>query len=207
MTAAVTIGLTGGIGSGKSTVARMLVEMGAHLVDTDAIARELTLPGGAAIPLLRDAFGAAAITPEGALDREVMRQRVFADAIVKQRLEAIVHPLIGNEALRQAALAGHRPLVFDVPLLAESQGSRPWRARVERVLVVDCRESTQRERVAARPGWTTELADRVMAQQATRTLRRSVADAVIYNDGLGLVQLRVEVQAIFARWTGKVLVG
>jgi dephospho-CoA kinase len=195
-----TLGLTGGIGSGKSTVAGMLVACGAHLVDTDAIARALTLPGGAAITPLRDVFGAAAITVAGALDRDAMRQRVFEDPAAKQRLEAILHPLIGSEAMRQSASAAGRPVVFDVPLLAESQGSRPWRARVDRVLVVDCSEETQCARVAARPGWSVELARRVIAQQATRSLRRSVADAVIVNDGIELAQLQAEVQSLWSTW-------
>jgi len=197
----VTIGLTGGIGSGKSTVAGMLVACGAHLVDTDAIARALTQPGGAAMPALQAAFGAQAITPEGALDREVMRQRVFANPAIKLQLEAIIHPLIGSEALRMATLADGRTVVFDVPLLAESQGKRPWRARVDRVLVVDCSEATQRARVAARPGWDSALAERVMAQQASRALRRSVADALIHNDGISLQDLQAQVQAVWTAWT------
>ncbi|MBE0549913.1 MAG: dephospho-CoA kinase, partial [Rubrivivax sp.] len=108
-----TIGLTGGIGSGKSTVAQELVACGALLVDTDAIARALTLPGGAAMAALADEFGTDALAADGALDREKMRQRVFADSSAKARLEAILHPLIGAEARRQAAAAGARPVVFD----------------------------------------------------------------------------------------------
>ena len=152
------------------------------------------------MPQLRDTFGDAVVTADGSLDRDVMRQRVFEDPRVKQQLEAVIHPLIGREALRQATLAGDRPVVYDVPLLAESQGARPWRTRVQRVLVVDCSLDTQRARVAARPGWNTELADRVIAQQATRTQRRSVADAVIHNDGISLQELQAEVQAIWTAW-------
>jgi dephospho-CoA kinase len=195
------IGLTGGIGSGKSTVARMLVGCGAHLVDTDAIARALTLPGGTAMPALAAQFGPAVIAADGALDREAMRQMVFTDASIKTRLEAILHPLIGSEALRQSALNPERPAVFDVPLLAESQGLRPWRSRVHRVLVVDCSVQTQVDRVTARPGWTEEAARRVIAQQATRAVRRSVADAVIANEGLTLTQLEAEVRTLWALWT------
>jgi dephospho-CoA kinase len=195
------IGLTGGIGSGKSTVAGMLVACGAHLVDTDAIARALTLPGGAAMPALAARFGPKVVAADGALDREVMRQMVFTDADVKRQLEAILHPLIGSEALRQAALNPERPVVFDVPLLAESQGLRPWRARVHRVLVVDCPVETQVARVLTRPGWTADAAQRVIAQQATRAVRRSVADAVIANEGLTLRQLEAEVRALWALWT------
>ncbi len=194
------IGLTGGIGSGKSTVARMLVACGAHLVDTDAIARALTGPGGAAMPALAAHFGPQVVSADGALDREAMRLRVFNDADVKRQLEAILHPLIGSEALHQAAQHPERPLVFDVPLLAESQGPRPWRARVQRVLVVDCSVETQVARVLTRPGWTADAAQRVIAQQAPRAVRRSVADAVIANEGLTLQQLDAEVCALWALW-------
>jgi dephospho-CoA kinase len=191
------IGLTGGIGSGKSTVAALLVQAGCHLVDTDAIARELTLPGGAAIAPIAAAFGARMIDATGALDRTAMRELAFADAGAKARLEAILHPLIGVEATRRAAAAAGRPLVFDVPLLAES---RHWRARVERVLVVDCGEATQVMRVAARPGWSEPAAHRVIAQQAPRARRRGIADAVILNDGITLDQLAAEVHALCALW-------
>jgi dephospho-CoA kinase len=197
MPAAMKIGLTGGIGSGKSTVARCLVDCGAHLVDTDAIARALTLPGGLAMPALAAAFGAAAVAPDGSLDRAAMRQRVFADEQVRSRLEAILHPLILQEALRQAALSAGRPVVFDVPLLAESSH---WRQRVDRVLVVDCDEATQVQRVSQRPGWTEAAARAVMAQQAPRAARRAVADAVIHNDRIGLEQLAGEVRALWALW-------
>jgi dephospho-CoA kinase len=196
------IGLTGGIGSGKSTVAGMLVACGAHLVDTDAIARELTRAGGAAMPALAACFGPEVVTADGALDREVMRLRVFTDPATKTRLEAILHPLIASVAQQQAALRPAQPVVFDVPLLAESQGLRPWRARVHRVLVVDCRVETQIARVCARPGWTEEAARRVIAQQAPRALRRCVADAIIANEAQNLARLEVEVRALWALWTG-----
>jgi dephospho-CoA kinase len=191
------IGLTGGIGSGKSTVARSLVGCGAHLVDTDAIARTLTLAGGAAIAALAAEFGPQALTADGALDREQMRRVVFADAGARARLEAILHPLIGEQALREAAAAAGRPVVFDVPLLTES---RHWRALVDRVLVVDCAEATQLARVAQRPGWSVEAARRVLAQQAPRARRRAVADAVIHNDGLTLAQLDTAVQRLWVLW-------
>ena len=194
------IGLTGGIGSGKSTVAQYLVACGALLVDTDAIARALTLPGGAALPAIATEFGATVIDDEGALDRVQMRKLVFADASTKQRLEAILHPLIGQEALRQASLAGARPVVIDVPLLAESRAPNSWRQRVQRVLVVDCSADTQISRVAQRPGWTAEMAQQVVQQQATRAARRAVADALIHNDGLTLAQLQTQVQAVWQRW-------
>ncbi len=194
-----TIGLTGGIGSGKSTVAQRLVALGAHLVDTDAIARALTQPGGQAMPALAAAFGPEALTADGALNREHMRRLTFTDVAVKARLEAILHPLIGQEAQHQAALAAGRPVVFDVPLLTES---RHWRARVDRVLVVDCPEATQIERVALRPGWDAGGARRVVAQQATRAARRAIADAVIFNDGIGLEALDGELRALWTGWTG-----
>ncbi len=190
------IGLTGGIGSGKSTVAAMLVRHGATLVDTDAIARQLTQPGGAAMPAVAKAFGPSVIAADGGLDRAAMRALVFADATAKQRLEAILHPLIGAEAARQAQQAPG-VVVFDVPLLAES---KHWRDRVERVLVVDCREATQLARVMQRPGWSPQAASAVIAQQASRAARRACADAVIYNDGLSLEQLALEVDALWRCW-------
>jgi dephospho-CoA kinase len=191
------LGLTGGIGSGKSTVAQVLVGCGAVLVDTDAIARALTLPGGAALPALATQFGPQALGADGALDRAWMRARVFAEPGVKRQLEAILHPLIGQEAQRQATAAGPRPVVFDVPLLAESSH---WRSRVQRVLVVDCSEATQLARVSQRPGWTLELARQVVHQQATRAQRRAVADAVIHNDGVSLPELYSQVQWLWRRW-------
>jgi dephospho-CoA kinase len=191
------IGLTGGIGSGKSTVAAMLVQAGLHLVDTDAIARELTQAGGAAIAPIAAAFGPALIGSDGALDRAAMRSLAFAQADAKARLEAILHPLIGRTAAERAAQADGRVVLFDVPLLAES---RHWRARVDRVLVVDCGAATQVARVAARPGWSVQAAEAVIAQQAPRSLRRSIADAVIHNEGITLDALALEVQALVALW-------
>ena len=182
------IGLTGGIGSGKSTVAAVLVELGATLIDTDLLARQLTLPGGAAIDALRSEFGADAIAADGSLDRVRMREAAFTDTGVRHRLEAILHPLIGIEVERQAAAASDSPaLVFDVPLLVESTR---WRARVDRVWVVDCEEQTQVARVVARSGWSEAAVRAVLVQQATRTQRRAAADAVIHNDGITLTQLR-----------------
>jgi dephospho-CoA kinase len=191
------IGLTGGIGSGKSTVARLLVERGAALIDTDAIARSLALPGGAAIDAIRAQFGAAAIDAAGGLDRAYMRELVFTDTAAKNRLEAILHPMIGTECTRQALAAEGHPLVFDVPLLAES---RHWRTRVDRVLVVDCDEATQITRVMQRSGWSREAVEGVIAQQARREVRRAVADAVIFNDGLTLAELASEVGMLWDRW-------
>jgi dephospho-CoA kinase len=194
------IGLTGGIGSGKSTVATLLRECGAVIVDTDAIAHALTAPGGAAIAAIATRFGTGYVTPEGALDRARMRERVFAEPAARQALEAILHPMIrtATEAAAAAAPAG-ATVVFDVPLLVESGR---WRERVERVLVVDCDEATQVRRVMQRSGWSAEAVQRVIAQQASREARRAVADAVIDNDGISLDELRLQVQALWRDWVG-----
>jgi dephospho-CoA kinase len=191
------VGLTGGIGSGKSTVASLLVGCGAVLVDTDAIARSLTAPGGAALPAIAAAFGAQMIGADGALDRDRMRALVFADPAAKARLETVLHPLIGEHAQAQALAAGTRSVVFDIPLLAESAH---WRARVDRVLVVDCSEETQLRRVLQRSGWSEDTVRRVIAQQAGRAQRRAIADAVIFNDGLSLEALGREVRELWTRW-------
>ena len=191
------IGLTGGIGSGKSTVASFLTEAGAAVIDSDAISRRLTATGGAALPLIVAEFGAAMLSSDGALDRTQMRELAFADATAKRRLEAILHPLIGAQTAAEAAAALSDLIVFDVPLLVES--SR-WRARVDRVLVVDCAEATQLVRVLAR-GWTADAAQAVINQQATRRARRACADAVIHNgDGLALADLRAQVRTLATRW-------
>ncbi|MBB1600635.1 dephospho-CoA kinase [Variovorax sp. UMC13] len=194
------IGLTGGIGSGKSTVAALLVQCGATLVDTDAIARAIAQPGGAAMPAIEAAFGPGVLAADGGLDRARMRAIVFSDTGARKRLEAILHPLIGLETERQAAAAAGAPIVFDVPLLVES---KRWRGIVDRVLVVDAHEATQLQRVVARSGWTPEAVQAVIAQQAPRSARRAAADAVIYNDGLDLPQLAREVQQLWARWIAK----
>ncbi len=197
-----TIGLTGGIGSGKSSVARVLVDCGAWLVDTDAIARALTLPGGAAIPAIAAAFGAQMIGADGALDRDRMREQVFADRQAKGRLEAILHPMIGAEAQRQATQAeqaGSRCIVYDVPLLAEA--SR-WRRIAQRIVVVDCGPETQVQRVMQRSGWTEAAVRAVIAQQATRETRRALADAVIHNDGITPAELARQVRGLWGWWVG-----
>lgn len=194
------IGLTGGIGSGKSTVARLLVDCGAVLIDADAISRQLTAPGGAAISRIAEQFGPQTITPEGAMDRDVMRERVFSEPVVRQQLEAIIHPLVSLEAARQAALAasaGSRCTVFDIPLLVESGR---WRQQLDRVLVVDCTEATQISRVTARSGWTPEAVQKVIAGQASRTQRRAAADACLYNDDLSLEALGAAVQQLAHRF-------
>ena len=192
------IGLSGGIGSGKSTVARRLATLGALVVDTDALARALTAPGGAAIPAVAAAFGADMIAADGAMDRAKMRALAFGQPAERRRLEAILHPMIGEATRAQASRAdAGQPVVFDVPLLTESG---TWRARVDRVLVVDCPAATQVARVVARSGWTPEAVERTIAQQATREQRRAIADAVIVNDTLTLAQLDSEVDALWAAW-------
>jgi dephospho-CoA kinase len=198
-TAVRAIGLTGGIGSGKSTVAALLVAQGATLVDTDAIAHGLTVAGGAAMPTLRQRFGDAVAGPDGALDRAQMRSLVFADPQAKRALEAILHPMIGAEAERQAAAADtpDAVVVFDVPLLTESS---VWRRRCQRILVVDCSAETQIQRVMARSGWHADQVQRVIAQQASRSSRRAIADAVIFNESLSLATLAAEVAALWAIW-------
>jgi dephospho-CoA kinase len=194
MARAIRLGLTGGIGSGKSTVARMLQERGAAVVDADAIARACTAAGGAAIPQILASFGPDYITAEGALDRERMRSLAFTDPGAKQRLEAIVHPLVGQATTEEAQAAergGTRCIVFDIPLLVES---RRWPRQLDRVLVVDCHEDTQVTRVAARTGMAEPMARQIIAAQASRAQRRAAADIVLFNDGLTLEQLRTEVE-------------
>jgi dephospho-CoA kinase len=184
------VGLTGGIGSGKSTVLRMLADLGAATIDADAISRGTTAAGGAAIPAVLQAFGADFITPEGALDRERMRRQAYADPGARKRLEGIIHPLVGQESARQvqAALdAGARCIVFDIPLLVESG---QWRSQVDRILVIDCSPETQLARVAARSGLQAEEVLAIIAAQAPRALRLAAADVVICNEGLSLEALR-----------------
>jgi dephospho-CoA kinase len=195
---ALRIGLTGGIGSGKSTVAGMLADWGAQVIDTDALAHSLTAPGGAAIAPIAHHFGPQMINADGALDRARMRARVFADPAAKAALEQILHPMIGRlTEVRAAAAAPGQVLVFDVPLLVESGR---WRDRVDRVLVIDCSPQTQVERVVRRNGWTPEQVQAVMDAQASRPVRCAAADAVILNDRLDLAELRRQVEAVWQRW-------
>ncbi|MEO6030591.1 MAG: dephospho-CoA kinase [Burkholderiaceae bacterium] len=195
---ALRIGLTGGIGSGKSVVAGVLAQHGADIVDTDLIARELTLPGGTAIEAIRQEFGPGYIDASGALDRKHMRELVFSDPGARRRLEAVLHPRIGIEVERQAAVSSAPVIVFDVPLLVES-GAR-WRRKVHKVLVVDCLEETQIKRVMARSGWPRPTVEAVLAQQATRAARRACADAVLFNDAIPAVELALEVGSLWRRW-------
>jgi len=191
------IGLTGGIGSGKSTVASMLANWGAAVIDADAISRNLTAAGGRAIPEIRRLFGDAVIGSDGAMDRQAMRSKVFTDPQTRQQLEAIIHPLVAQitrEQVQSAVDQGKHCLVHDVPLLVES-GER-WRAQVDRVLVIDCETTTQRERVVARNGLAPQEVDRIIAQQASRAQRLACADLVIFNQGLSLEGLRLQVREV-----------
>lgn len=195
------VGLTGGIGSGKSTVLKMLAARGAAVIDADAISRSVTAAGGAAIPAIARQFGADFIDADGSLDRARMRAHAYANPQARQQLEAIVHPLVGQESERQvqaAQAAGARCLVFDIPLLVESGR---WRAAVDRVLVVDCEPGTQVARVVARSGLQPEEVQAIIAAQASRALRLAAADLVICNEGLQLAQLEAEV-ALAARTFG-----
>ena len=192
------VGLTGGIGSGKSTVCRMLRDLGAWVVDTDAIAHRLTAPGGRALPAIAAQFGAEVIADNGAMDRTRMRERVFADPAQRRALEAILHPMIGEDTRAEAAAAPQGAIVvFDVPLLVESGR---WRDQVGRILVVDCPVETQIARVMQRNGWTADAVQRIIDQQASRAQRLAVADDVIVNDGLELEELAAEVRRIWSGW-------
>jgi dephospho-CoA kinase len=184
------VGLTGGIGSGKSTVLGMLADLGAAAIDADAISRSTTAAGGAAIAAIAARFGPGFITAQGALDRDRMREQAYADPQARKQLEDIIHPLVGDESARQvqaALAAGVACIVFDIPLLVETGR---WRAQVDRVLVVDCSPQTQIDRVVARSGHTPEEVRAIMAVQASRGERLAAADIVICNEGLTLQQLR-----------------
>ena len=193
------LGLTGGIGSGKSTVAKMLVEHGATLIDADDISRATTASGGSAITSIAAQFGLGAINADGSMNRDAMRQRVFAVPNARQQLEAIIHPLVSSESARQteaARKAGCALLVLDIPLLVESSRLRN---QLDRVLVVDCEVATQISRVMQRSGWTQAMVENVIASQATRTQRLAAADLVIYNNALTLDDLAVQVREILLR--------
>ena len=177
--ASLRIGLTGGIASGKTTVADMFAELGVAVIDTDVIAREVVMPGEPALEEIRQQFGDDAIDADGTLDRTAMRQRIFADADARAKLEAIVHPRIRAATLEQAENASGLYQLIVVPLLVES----PLRDFVDRVLVVDCEEETQIQRLLQRDTESEEQARRILAAQASRSERLAIADDVLSNNG------------------------
>lgn len=188
------IGLTGSIGCGKTTVADLFAALGAAVIDTDQIAHSLTAPGGAAMPALLAEFGPAYATPDGALDRAAMRSLVFTDPGARARLEAILHPRIRDATAAAASVAGGPYTVFVVPLLIESG---TWRARVARILAIDCSEETQVARVMARSGLTAAEVRAIMAAQVTRAERLAAADDVVVNEG-DIAALRPQVERLHA---------
>ena len=193
------LGLTGGIGSGKSTVASMLQQLSGALIDADAISRLSTQANGSAIDAIRFAFGQSVLTPDNALNREAMRNMMAQQPDAKARLEFIIHPIVGNQInaqLEDAQNADVKLAVLDIPLLAEG-GSR-WRSRLDAVWVVDCLPATQIVRVRSRSGWPLEQIQAVMALQSPRAQRLRSADAVIYNEGLSLDTLSALVQRMAA---------
>jgi dephospho-CoA kinase len=173
------VGLTGGIASGKSTVADLFAELGATIIDTDVIAREVVMPGEPALDEVREAFGDTVFDAEGALDRTALRALIFADDGARRKLEEILHPRIQQATLKQTQLAGGVYQIIVVPLLAES----PLKSYVDRILVVDCDEDTQIRRLLARDTETEEQAKRILAAQSSREERLAIADDVINNDG------------------------
>lgn len=190
------VGLTGGIGSGKSAVAELFVQHGAALVDTDAIAHRLTGPHGDAIPALRDTFGDAFITADGALDRARMRAHAFAEPAARAQLEALLHPLIRARAGDEVSASVAPYVVLAVPLLIETGA---WNTRCDRVLVVDCPVELQRSRVRARSALPADEIDRIIAAQASREARLAAADDVIDNSG-DRTALASQVDLLHARY-------
>jgi len=190
------VGLTGGIGSGKSAAADEFAALGASVVDTDAIARELTDKGGAALAHIERRFGAAFLDASGAMNRKKMRDHVFADAAAKQALENLLHPLIREESARRIAAASGPYVVHVVPLLLESPG---YRDRVDRVLVVDASEQAQLARVRARSGLSADEVRAIMRTQVSRAERLAGADDVIDNSG-SLEALRKQVGALHQKY-------
>ncbi|KVO36876.1 dephospho-CoA kinase [Burkholderia ubonensis] len=191
------VGLTGGIGSGKTTVADLFAARGASIVDTDLIAHRITAPGGLAMPAIEQAFGPDFVAADGSLDRAKMRALIFSDDAARRRLEAITHPLIRTETDREGREARGAYVMFVVPLLVES-GS--WKSRVDRVLVVDCDVETQIARVMRRNRFTREQVEAIIARQATRDARLAAADDVIVNDATTPDALAAQVDALHRRY-------
>jgi dephospho-CoA kinase len=196
-----TVGLTGGIGAGKSTVAELFEGLSVPVIDTDAIAHALTAPGGAAIPAIRAQFGAAALTAEGSLDRPAMRARAFGDPAARAQLEAILHPMIRAQVTQQrAALAESAApyVLIAVPLLIERAG---WREQCDRILVVDCPTELQRSRVMQRSGLNAAQVEAILQAQADRATRLAAADDVIDNSGPSAA-LGTQVMALHRQYEG-----
>lgn len=191
-----TLGLTGGIGSGKSTVATLFAERGARIVDMDDIAHKLTVPGGKAMDLIRQAFGDAYVRADGSLDRARMRELVFHEQEARKKLESILHPMIHQKAWDQAIQLNGSYVVFVIPLLTEQP---VWQKMASRILVVDCPEELQITRVMARSGMTREQVQSIMMTQATRAQRKAIADDVILNDN-GVENLSAEVARLDAEY-------
>ncbi|MDL2285037.1 dephospho-CoA kinase [Oxalobacter sp. OttesenSCG-928-P03] len=178
-TTAFSLGITGGIGSGKSTIAKLFAGHGAGVIDLDEIAHALTAPGGRAMAIIRETFGDEFVSENGALDRAKMRELVFQDPSARKRLENILHPMIHQEALDQAHRLKNDYVIFVIPLLVEQP---IWQDMARRILLVDCPETLQVRRVMARSGMSKEQVEAIMAAQATREARRAIADDVILND-------------------------
>jgi dephospho-CoA kinase len=187
------VGLTGGVGSGKSTAARLFADLGATVVDTDAIAHALSASEGAAMPAIAAAFGREVVAADGSLDRAAMRGRVFADGSARQRLERILHPLIHVEVLRQVAAAQAPYVILIVPLLLENLAA--YRPLIDRIAVVDCDEQQQIERTTRRPGVSPAQARAILAVQGSRAARLAIADDIIANRA-GLAELEAQVRQL-----------
>ena len=192
----ITVGLTGGIGCGKSSAARMFAERGVQVVDTDAIAHQLTAPGGPALAAIRRQFGPDIFASNGTLDRAQLRMRVFSDARAKKNLESLLHPLIRAEALQQLAHCATPYAVLVVPLLLETGELRD---RVQRVLVVDCDEPQQIIHAMSRSGLSEAEVRAIMAAQLSRAARLKLADDVLSNDS-SLVHLQQQVEALHCKY-------
>ncbi len=197
---ALLLGLTGGIGSGKSTVAASFSKHEIPVIDADAISRQSTAAQGNAMEAIRAKFGAEMIAADGGLDREAMRTLVFSNPSARLMLQEIVHPLVGQEISRQTQLAeaaNAACIVFDIPLLTESAH---WRQRLHQVLVVDCSEATQRQRVLARDKLDEATVNRIIRAQSSRVHRLRCADIVIHNESINLEELDVQVAMIARRF-------
>lgn len=192
------VGLTGGVGSGKTTVANLLAELGASVIDTDAIARALTVRGGLAMPAIVDHFGPWVLGADGALDRGAMRARVFSDTKARRDLEAILHPMIRSESIQQCATAQGIYVVLVVPLLVESLPE--YRPLLDRIAVVDCDLEQQVARTAKRPGLDEAQARSVVAAQVDRSARLAIADDVIEN-GTDFAGLKARVEQLHTSYT------